>query len=406
MPEEVPDDLFRNILAAESIRTDFQPIVSLIRQQVVGIEALSRGIDPETGAVIAPLDLFRAGERLNCNLELDRLCRKTAVTTFSRLADQRQLLLFLNFNPGVLDEGVVGSRHLQDLFQRLHIHPSQIALEIVESKVKSRRALLNFVRFYREIGCMIVLDDFGEDQSNLERVASLRPDIIKISRNLVDGITYDYFKQSVVAAIISLAGKIGSLVLAEGVERFDDIMICHEIGADLMQGYYFSKPKPAEKTNANDCCLTTMQEVAKEMQSRLAMNYRRNIQQQEEMSAILTKVISLLITEGSAGFDRVLHHVISNCREVQCFYILDNHGTQVSKTIFLSPPTPRNSLFEPAAKGAVHTLKDYYLTLVQSGTSRFCTEPYISLASGNICRTMSFSFSGLDKKPYILCADF
>lgn len=400
------DALFKNILAAESIRTDFQPIVSLIRQQVVGIEALSRGIDPETGAVIGPLDLFRAGERLNCNLELDRLCRKTAVTTFSRLTAQRQMLLFLNFNPGVLDEGVVGSRHLQDLFQRLHIHPSQIALEIVESKVKSRSALLNFVRFYREIGCMIVLDDFGEDQSNLERVASLRPDIIKISRNLVDGITYDYFKQSVVAAIISLAGKIGSLVLAEGVERFEDLMTCHEIGADLMQGYFFSKPKPGEKAAENDCCLTKMQQVAKEMQSRLAMNYQKNIQQQEEMSAILTTVSNRLTREETTGFDRALQHAVSNCREVQCFYILDNHGTQVSGTIFLSPPTPRNSLFEPAAKGAVHTLKDYYLTLVQSGMSRFCTEPYISLASGNICRTMSFTFSGPDKKPYILCVDF
>jgi EAL domain-containing protein (putative c-di-GMP-specific phosphodiesterase class I) len=393
------------ILQAERIRTFFQPIVSLKQKRMVGVEALSRGEAASGGGLLPPALLFSAAEQAGYTLALDRLCRKTALTSFNRLPIRDELLLFLNLDPGILKEGVAGSGHLHDQMAAIDLPPSRVAIEIVESKVESQQLLLNFVRFYRQLGCLIVLDDFGDDQSNFSRVAMLRPDIIKVSRSLVDGIAYDYYRQSVMTAIVSLADKIGSLVLAEGVERFEDIVTCHELGADLMQGFFFSRPKPPEEAAAQ-CCQEKIASVFSEIRSRMVSHYAQRLSRQEDVNTIFTKVLSGLSILPLAAFEGLLFEVAQECEEIECLYVLDNDGIQASDTVFRQQPKARNSLFAPVEKGGGHQLKNYYLAVAHSGMERFCSDPYLSLASGNLCRTVSTAFSGVENQRYILCVDF
>ena len=402
---QMPKVDLEEILRAERIRTFFQPIVSLKQKRMVGVEALSRGERAFDGGLLSPALLFSAAAQAGSTLALDRLCRKVAITTFSGLSLRDELLLFLNIDPGILTEGVAGSGHFHDQMAAMGLSPSRVAIEIVESRVESQELLLNFARFYRQLGCLIVLDDFGDDQSNFGRVAMLRPDIIKVSRSLVDGIAYDYYRQSVMTAIVSLADKIGSLVLAEGVERFEDIMTCHELGADLMQGFFFSHPKPPEEIAFAPCCKEKIASVFMVMQSRLVSYYAQRMHRQEAVNAVLAKVLDGLIALTPSSFDELLRKVVPECEEVECVYILDQDGIQISDTVFRQPPMPRNSLFSPAEKGAEHQLKSYYFAVADSDRGHFCSEPYLSHASGNLCRTVSTAFSGIDTRRYILCMD-
>lgn len=407
MYDGMPEVDLKEILQDERIQTFFQPIVSLKQKRMVGIEALSRGQSTAGGGLLSPAFLFSEAERTGCTLALDRLCRKIAFSSFGGLPMRDELLLFLNLDPGILTEGVAGSRHLHCQMAAVNLSPARVAIEIVESKVESRRLLLEFVRFYRQMGCLIVLDDFGDDQSNFARVAMLQPDIIKVSRSLVDGIAYDYYRQSVMTAIVSLAGKIGSLVLAEGVERFEDIVTCHELGADLMQGFFFSRPRPPHEAAAPQCCLEKIASVSQEMGSRMGSHYARRMRRQEEVNGVLTKVLGGLLLIPRDAFDGLLGEVVRECEDLECCYVLDNDGVQVSDTVFRHPPKPRNSLFAPEVKGSGHQLKEYYLAVSHAGMGgRFCSEPYMSLASGNLCRTVSTAFSGINGCRYILCVDF
>lgn len=257
-----------------------------------------------------------------------------------------------------------------------------------------------------DLGCLIVLDDFGDDQANFGRVALLRPDIIKVSRSLVDGIAYDYYRQSVMTAIVSLAARIGSLVLAEGVERSEDIVTCHELGADLMQGFFFSRPKPPEETMAAPCCQDKIASVFTEIHSRMVSHYTRLRHHQEGVNAVLTEVLARLTTLPAHAFDEHLLKMARKYDEVECLYVLDHAGVQVSDTVFRKPPEASNTLFAPGQKGGEHRLKSYYLAVAHSGMGRFCSEPYLSLASGNLCQTVSTAFSDLDDSRFILCVDF
>jgi EAL domain-containing protein (putative c-di-GMP-specific phosphodiesterase class I) len=119
---------------------------------------------------------------------------------------------------------------------------ANIVIEIVESDTEDTEALIRFVKSYRECGFNIALDDVGTGHSNFDRISLLRPDIIKIDRSIISGIATDYFKQEIFKSLAKLSKGIGSLILAEGVETKEEILCCLEYGADLLQGYFFSRP--------------------------------------------------------------------------------------------------------------------------------------------------------------------
>lgn len=107
------------------------------------------------------------------------------------------------------------------------------------------------------------------------------------------------------------------------------------------------------------------------------------------------------------GINQFLTRFIDIYPIVECLYVLDMRGTQVSETM-CNPNRLKESkrfLYEPASVGADHSLKEYFLPL-QAGLEKFTTEPYISLASGNLCTTLSHGFyHKASGRPLILCAD-
>jgi hypothetical protein len=107
-------------------------------------------------------------------------------------------------------------------------------------------------------------------------------------------------------------------------------------------------------------------------------------------------------------FDDVLNTVIPQYDNVECVYVMDESGTQISSTIcnHRVPMRKQGVMFRPAPKGADHSLKEYYFVLLDVELNKYTTEPYVSLASGNLCRTISTCFrDSRNNKLYILCID-
>jgi len=397
----------RHIIDNESMVVHFHPIVSLKERDIVGIEALRRGVDP-SGALVSPLELFDQAERNELSLELDRLCRRKALEAFVGIQSSRKLLLFVNLNSSILDAKTTGSGHFLAMTRAVGVAPERVSIEVVESRVSDPRHLKDFSVRYREAGFLIVVDDFGTEHSNLERLIQVRPDIIKVDRNIISGVDRDHYKQSVLKSICGLSEMIGALSLAEGVETIEELNVCHQLGADLFQGYLFAKPSADFGALESD----TRRTIAKAVESVdtfLTRTLRRRNEENKEFEHITQSIVRSLrgsdLSDLAVKFSRFTEAYPS----IECIYLLDEKGRQITETVCsqgMLKKACRHSLFQPAPRLAAHSLKNYYYYIKHLNIGRYFTDPYLSLATGNLCRTMAVVIDLPARKKCVLCIDF
>jgi len=393
-----------NILENEGIVTYFQPIVAVKRKAVFGVEALSRGIESGTGRIIPPYQLFMAATAEDRMLDLERLCRKKALESFKQhYLHGADTLLFLNFEVSVLDQGVSGSGQLMHLAEQLGIPAQRVVIEVVESKVENTEALLSFIHRHREAGFLIALDDVGAGHSNLDRIALLKPDIMKIDASLIRDLEKNYYKQEVLRSLVNLAKRIGSLVLAEGVETAPEALASLELGAEFIQGYYLGRPAApgGEVTDEGQQATGRLAEAfRKTMVSKLKHKRAQHGLYTRQLNAALTA----LNDAAPEDFDAYLEAAAKEDASKE-FYILDLQGQQVSSFSAISSAKAHNPLCRLNVKGTDHSLKDYYYLTFESNLKRYTTEPYISLATGRLCVTIVAWFKAKDEQDYLLCMD-
>ncbi|MDD3310926.1 EAL domain-containing protein [Pseudodesulfovibrio sp.] len=396
----------QEILDNESILIHFQPQVSLKRKAVIGLEALSRGFDPHTGDLIPPTLLFGQARDGASRLALDRVCRTKAVEAFAALHRRdKSVMLSLNLDASCINEETRGSNQVLKLVKHYGVNPNNVIIEIIESRCKDLDALMDFVRFYRKKNFLIALDDVGVGFSNLDRIPQVQPDIIKLDRSLITDVQHHFHKLEVVRSFVQMAQRIGCLVLAEGVETADEAMCLLSNGVDVFQGFFFARPAPgldavpgmAEKMSA-------LAEKHRENQTRLIARRKRLY---SNYDLLMLTMCHSLAEEPTRGLDRAMTRFIDAYPNVECLYVLDMRGRQVSDTL-CNPDKLKKSkrlLYEPARMGADHSLKEYFLP-IQAGLEKFTTEPYISLASGNLCTTISHVFYHKGGgRHLILCSD-
>ena len=279
----------REILDAGSVVTHFQPIYSAKQKSVIGVEALSRGRHPVTSELLSPMRLFQMAQDEQLGVDMEELCRTTALQTFAGLKEQsyadvelsqdsasiaarENLILFLNFdaNSAATSLATEGGRGMLFLnfdasverniepaaaalmakVRRVGLDPRTVAIEILESQFEDLDRLKHLAQSLHDCGFLLVLDDVGAGHSNLDRIPIIRPDVLKIDRSLIRQLDSDYHKQETVKSLAHLARRIGALVVAEGVETEAETLTAMELGADLLQGFYLARPQPVETLGA------------------------------------------------------------------------------------------------------------------------------------------------------------
>lgn len=234
------DKDFFDIVNNESITSHFQPIIDMKTNTIYGYETLARGVK-EDGSLMYPGELFDKSNRNDFTFKLDRLCRESSLKTAATKKVHQKI--FINFIPTSIYDPEFCLKSTEKWAKQLEFDPSQIVFEVVETeKAKDQKHLAHILQYYRSKGYKIALDDVGEGYSGLNMLIELKPDIIKVDRNIIDGIDKNELKRSVYKALYSLAKEHGITVLAEGIETPYELETIKSIGVDLAQGYYFAKP--------------------------------------------------------------------------------------------------------------------------------------------------------------------
>jgi EAL domain-containing protein (putative c-di-GMP-specific phosphodiesterase class I) len=230
------------ILQQRRIETWIQPVLTAQSFDIWGFECLMRARDAED-QLIAPLDLITWTKRENLLFMLDRVCRELHIERASRLVTGNNLRALINFFPTAIYEP---SYCLQTTFaaaRRTGIRPEQVIFEVLETEqVRDASHLQRVLAEYRRVGFGVALDDMGSGYAGLELLAELKPDLVKIDRNIVRQVPGCSWHKSICEALVALAHDHHRLVLAEGVETHEEQQAMQRLGVDLLQGFMYAYP--------------------------------------------------------------------------------------------------------------------------------------------------------------------
>jgi EAL domain-containing protein (putative c-di-GMP-specific phosphodiesterase class I) len=232
---------FVSLLVAEQIYSVYEPIVEVTSRTVFGYEALARG--PAGSELQSPMVLFQRATEEGLVFELDTLCRRRGLE--GALDLPRGTKLFLNFRPTTIHDPSFHADSLRRTLDRCQLAPSDIVFEISEQESIDNYWLFREVRdYYGNLGFQIALDDTGAGYASLEAVMELSPEFIKVDRAFVQGIDQDSSRQELLRALHAVANRIGSRIIAEGLDTLEELNTLGELGIPYGQGWLFGKATP------------------------------------------------------------------------------------------------------------------------------------------------------------------
>lgn len=251
---------FNSILESRQISSVYQPILDFKSGSILGWEALSRG--PSDSSFQSPLILFETAEKLGRLFALEKVCRESAIANVGSLEDNKKL--FLNIHPKTMADPEFTPGKTLELMEKAGLKPDNVVFEITE-----RHSVQEFDLFYRTLdhyrnqGFSIAVDDAGAGYSGLTTIAELQPEYIKLDKSLIEGIHKDPVKRALVETTVSFADKIGSQIVAEGIETQAQAVCLKDIGVHYGQGYFIAKPQAPKPSISKECLeLQSVNDVA------------------------------------------------------------------------------------------------------------------------------------------------
>lgn len=213
----------------------FQPLVDLSRKEVFGYEGLVRGLANEPA--------FKIINKVTAEniYRFDQICRVKAIALAAEAKISQRLNI--NFLPGAVYKPDICIRTTLNAAEKYGFPCEKITFEVVESNhIADTAHLQSIINYYKKIGFSVAIDDFGSGYANLDWLATLAPDSIKIDMNLVRNIDSDRRKQLIVSSLTALCHQLDIDVLAEGVETIAERDTLANFGIMKQQGYFFASP--------------------------------------------------------------------------------------------------------------------------------------------------------------------
>ncbi len=151
--------------------------------------------------------------------------------------------LFINFNPTAIYQPDFCLKTILAAITKADLSPERVVFEVVESdEIHDTDHLLHLLSFYRERGFKVALDDLGAGFSSLNLLTKMRPDFIKLDRELVRDVDKDPYKATITANLLAMARTLPVATIAEGIETPGEYAWLKEHGADYLQGFLFARP--------------------------------------------------------------------------------------------------------------------------------------------------------------------
>lgn len=231
-------------LERKELKLYYQPIISIARNEVAGYEALLRWQHPERG-LVSPAEFIPLAEQTGLIIPIGEWIFQQACSDLAKCPEG--LTVSVNCSPiQFKSENLVPSVKLALLESGLK--GSRLRIELTESTLmQNDNATLSKIEEFRALGIGVSIDDFGTGFSCLSYLQRYPIDCIKIDRSFVSNLTRERSGTSIVRAIIALASGLEMSTVAEGVETEEQLSKLREMGCAQVQGFLFSKPRPASE---------------------------------------------------------------------------------------------------------------------------------------------------------------
>ncbi len=238
----------RHALDQNEFTVFYQPKVDM-NANVIGMEALIRWQHSKLG-MISPDKFIPMAEKTGIISPISKWVLYTACMQIREWKNNnylsRDATLAVNFSLRQLKQESFWDT-LQEILSETELDPCCLELELAESSIMDNpQATTVLLEKAHQLGVRIAIDDFGTGYSSLAYLKRLPIDIIKIDMPFVQGIGKDRNDEEIIKVIISLAKSLGLQSVAEGVETKEQVSFLHEHKCDVMQGFYFCRPVPAE----------------------------------------------------------------------------------------------------------------------------------------------------------------
>lgn len=228
----------QRVLEGGLVSSVYQPVVDLRQARVVGYEALSR----VAGGHFENIDAaFRAAQRSDSVWKLERICRERALSGAADLPGG--MLLFINVEPESIYDPQFRSDRTLRLLEKARLTPDRVVLEVTEhSAVHDFTAFRQTLSYFRSRGFRLAIDDMGSAYAGLQAVAEIQPDFLKVDISLVRELDRNVLKKELIATMQKFSGSVGIELIAEGIERPEELSTLLDIGVTMGQGYLFARP--------------------------------------------------------------------------------------------------------------------------------------------------------------------
>jgi EAL domain-containing protein (putative c-di-GMP-specific phosphodiesterase class I) len=232
------------LLESQMLMTAFQPIYGLEGKGVVGVEALSRFVSDD-GAAAELWFAEAAAVGLGANLEFAALGSAAAAAK----SLPGSLFVSLNISPAsCLDP------RLPELFEHIELPINRVVLELTDTvKDEEYPQFISAINPLRDKGLRIAVDDTHSGAGALSRMVHLRPDFLKLGRNVIGDVDKDGIQRALAACLVDFAEQIGTTLVAEGIETVGELKVLTELGISAGQGYLLGRPsvRPKDWTSWN-----------------------------------------------------------------------------------------------------------------------------------------------------------
>ena len=226
----------------------YQPQISWENNEIIGAEALLRWNNPKLGNV-TPDEFIPIAEHTGLIVSIGHFVVQQALNFLHEWQTKHQNLfrIAVNLSPRQFRDANLIS-FIESSLQNANIPPKCLELEITEGVLMIGQSYIDdALEKLNKLGVKLSMDDFGTGYSSLSYLRQYNFDVLKIDKSFIDGITKKNSDLDLVKATISMAHSLGLTVISEGVETKEQILILNELQCDYLQGYYFSKPIPANQ---------------------------------------------------------------------------------------------------------------------------------------------------------------
>ncbi|MGB5824367.1 MAG: EAL domain-containing protein [Proteocatella sp.] len=226
---------------------EYQPQIHINSEKIVGIEALVRWKNSELGE-IGPKEFIGIAEENGLIFEIGEFVIKEAFKTIKYLNEKYEtnVTMAVNVSPKQFNAMNIVC-NISDVIKKYDIEPSWIEVEITENlSIRNEEMVLSKLEELKKIGIAVVMDDFGTGYSSFSYLKKYPIDKLKIDRAFIIGVFDNREDYKIIKSIISMCKELGVSVIAEGVEKSNQVNVLKQLECDIIQGYYYSKPVSLE----------------------------------------------------------------------------------------------------------------------------------------------------------------